>query len=378
MRMKKFTAKSLREGKALVIKELGNDAVILSSRTTRSAETGEEIVEIVAALDEANTRQQRPKLPASSFRFEQNHEETENVSSNENKINNEANAKIIEEISSLRDLVLRMADEVKYKHSGTMTAELSRLYKLFRNSEINEDFALEICGKIYKMGLAYDYEKALEESKNIITESMYFELPLQSSNKRNIVTFVGTTGSGKTSSLIKIAVVCKLLLKSNILIVSADTYKVGGAEQLQTFAAIAGISFQAVYSPEELTELLKTETKRDYIFIDTTGRSQNNKEHLDYIKEFIYAANADYNYLVLNAVSSELTTMKIIDNFEDMKITAAVLTKIDEAVSLGGIAGALKNKKMPLAYFSLGQQIPEDIEPANPDKFSELLFAEQM
>ena len=86
---------------------------------------------------------------------------------------------------------------------------------------------------------------------------------------------------------------------------SADTYKVGGSEQLQTYASIAGIPFEAVYNPEDLRGLLSKENKRDFVFVDTIGRNPKTKDHIEGLKDYIKASKPDAIYIVHSSTASE-------------------------------------------------------------------------
>lgn len=370
MRIKKFIANTLKEGKALVLKELGEDAVVLSSRTSRNPSTGEDFVEIVAAIDE---KPNKSKISAQS-----NHNDEEIFRASKQSDNSlAASSKIIDELLEVKSLIFGMANNIKYKYAASMSPALGKLYKTLIYNEFPESFALETIGRISAKDLNISYESALQIAKDIISDRIIIESPLSKSNSRKVVFFAGTTGCGKTSTLVKIAVVSKLIHKANILIISADTYKVGGAEQLQTISAIAGISFAAVYTANELKELLKQESQRDLIFIDTTGRSQNSKEHLEELNDFYSAAKPDKTYLVIPATNSLRTNEDIVEKFNFINISSVVLTKLDEAKTIGATISMLSDKQLAISYLTLGQKIPDDIEPAGKSLLIERLLAEE-
>ncbi|MPN25537.1 Flagellar biosynthesis protein FlhF [bioreactor metagenome] len=183
----------------------------------------------------------------------------------------------------LKDVVNDISENVKYKYTGTMPPNLAQVFKILRNSDISEELALEIAGKIMLKGVANDFTQALNEAKRLLLTKLSFTNPIAKIDSKQIVSFLGPTGSGKTTTLIKLAIVCKLLHKFRILIVSTDTYKVGGSEQLQTLASISGIAFTVAYTPAELRKIVNEETKYDMIMIDTVGRNPNNLDELNSI-----------------------------------------------------------------------------------------------
>lgn len=379
MRIKKFIAASLKEGKAQILKELGDDAVILSSRTARDPDSDAEMVEIVAALDETPVKSKRSKLRLPSIEKSDNmyRRDDELIDSDGKKFLNAVN-KIYREIGSLKDMILEVSDSIHYKYIGILGPIFGKLYKALMEADFSEEYALKIVGSLSKKGTINNFEEAVVSARELITKSINIEQPIQKTSERKVVLFIGTTGSGKTTTLIKVAVICRLISKAEVLIISADTHKVGGAEQLQTFSSIASIPFQAVYSPAELKELVSKEVNKDFIFIDTVGRSQQNKDALKEIANFVESADADIVYLVQNATSSKTTLMQILDEFSILKPNAMILTKLDEAASFGTVIESLKVNPIPIAYFTNGQLIPDDIEPASNDKFGKLILPDSL
>lgn len=363
MRIKKFIARNLKEGKALILNELGEEAVILSSRTAKNPETGSEYIEIVAALDDSPNKKIKPqKIDEETSIGEYQPARARH----EEKHSHQLSDRILDEIYRIQNQIFQMNENMKFKYSGALNSSLSELYKLMRRNEYSDEFALRIIGALAaQSNLPPNAEYATDKLIDAILNKIRFELPLQSSDKQQIIFFTGTTGTGKTSALVKIAVVCKLLLKANIMIVSADNYKVAGAEQLQTIASIASIPFANVFSPDDLALLIKDESRRDFIFVDTVGRSQNDKSQLEEIKSFIDIANPNKVYLTINANSAPSSIVDTCEAFSAIGANSIVLTKLDELAMPGTTIESLSKLSLPIAYLSNGQRIPEDIEPAD-------------
>lgn len=187
----------------------------------------------------------------------------------------------------------------------------------------------------------------------------------QQSKKQQRIIFVGPSGSGKTSALIKLAIVTKLMYNSKILIISADSYKVGGIEQLQTLSSIAAITFKSAFTNVELQKILIEAKDYEFVFIDTAGKSPKDDLYLKEISDFIKVAIPTTTYLVQNATVNIKTFNKVLENFKIFNPTSIILSKIDETESIGSIISAIKDKNYRLSYVTNGQQIPDDIEPAN-------------
>lgn len=371
MRIKKYLAKTFLEGKLAIQNDLGEEAIILSSRNIQSPE-GENLLEIVAALDESTNLNIRPIKDKVIDTIQINNNAEPNVNHNDNAI---GTTEVYAELSNLRLLINDISDNIKYRHSGSMSSEFSKLYKLLRKAELSEEFSLYIVNILSRKDFTKELPELIEEAKLIITKEILIHEQLKIiPNKTQKIMFIGMTGSGKTSSLIKIAVICKLLLKARVLIVSADSYKVGGADQLQTFASIAGLNFRSVYNGQELNSLLKNEKEYDFIFIDTPGRNYKEEQSFKALKNLIEMSEPDQTMMVLSATTSESTLTDNLKCFKSFKPNSIVLTKIDECSTIGGIVGFLAKSKLPLIYLATGQKIPDDIEPADRNKISNFIF----
>lgn len=364
MRIKKFTAENIKEGKSLVIRELGEDAVILSSRTMINPATGSEYIEIVAAIDDI--KQSKALKIADTTK-------QENVSQEKTELLGEAI--FLKEISEIKNTLAIINSNLKYKYSGSLSPVFSKLYKRLILNEFPENYALEIVGKVSNININVEYSPAINYAKEIIAEKIKILKPLNIATEKTVGMFIGNTGCGKTTSLVKIAVIVKLLTNKNILIVSADTYKIGGAEQLQTMSAIVGIPFKAAYSPDELRDIVqKAKADYDLILIDTIGRNHNLEESISELRDYFEMAEPNLTYLVINSTLSNATTRKIIDKYSKFSLSGVILSKIDECETIGGIIPVILDAQLPIAYITKGQKIPEDIEPADKYKIAELML----
>ena len=371
MKIKKFTAPTLQEGKLLIKKELGEEAVVLSTRTVRNKETGNNMIEIVAAVDDTAKRALAGRLRAGTATRLGMKSAAEEESS---KKMLENTSQIFEEIAALKDMIGDVSDYVKYRFSGSLGPVFGKVFSELIKADISEDYAQEIIGRLSAEKLGYDFDSAYKRARKILTENIDILPPVKKFDKRKIAAFIGPTGSGKTTTLVKLAIVLKLIIEADVMLVSADIHKVGGIDQLQSYASIAGIPFKAAYTPEEVGVLINSEQQRDFILIDTTGRPHNNKEQLKEIGEMLDSAECDFLYLVESSTSGLSTLKESIKNYKTLKPNALILTKIDETASMGNVIEALRKESLPIAYFTNGQKIPDDIEPATTDFLGEIVL----
>ncbi len=384
MKIKKIIAANLQEGKAQVLRELGEDAIILSSRTLRKPGDEPDVIEIVAAVDEKITAVKRSlempdfRPPRRAIQEEYPDDEVRETQSESAGRGDflKATGQIYEEIGSLKQILLEITDNVKYKYSTSMGEIGNKVFKQLRRAEFAEEYALKIVGKMNEKCAGKHFSEQLEYVKNLITGGLTVAAPIAKQKKQQVCTFVGPTGSGKTTNLVKLAVVCKLAMECDVFIVSGDIHKIGGSEQLQLFSSIAGIPFRAAYSPEELKTILLQEEKRDIIFIDTTGTSYQDAEMMSSVGSFISAVKSDYTMLTVSAATSPASLVRYTREFSRIGANSIVLTKLDEAERIGSIVEPLSASGLPLMYFSAGQRIPEDFEPASRSKISDMIFSE--
>ncbi len=374
MKIKKYIANTLTEGKRHILAELGDDAVILSSRSVINPETGGEAVEIVAATDEKQDSGKVVEDKRSAIIQALTRKKAVNSGQTEQALQGD----IKSEIESLKEMISDISESMKYRYKGFLNEGFAKLYKKLIDGGIIEKYALEVIARVSAYNHNAKYEDAFATARKIIVERLDTIRPLVKKDKRQVVLFVGHSGVGKTSSLVKIAVVNKILSKANILLVSADTYKVGGAEQLQTFASIVSMPYKSVYNPTELKDLLNKEKDRDFIFIDSSGKSYKDQEHLDELKAFIKVIPDAMIYLVESAAVNRKTFEKSLEIYDQFNLKGLILTKIDETEEIGSILPTLSRSDLPLAYVSSGQKIPEDLEPADRAKLSKLILPDEV
>ena len=374
MKIKKFIASNIQEGTELIKKELGEEAIILSNRPTKT-KNGMDAIEIVAGLDNDNKIVEKNNKVAEISKIN-------NPNQLLNSLDNTINQKLIAEVNSLKNMIADISDNIKYKYTGTMPDALARVYRIMKDSDINEDMCLDIIGKIAAKGLNNDYNSSIAEARKIILSNIKFNNTINTNNQnKQIITFIGSSGCGKTTALIKLAIGMKILNQAKVLIISTDTFRVGAAEQLQLLTGIAGINFIITYNNDELKKVLNEETKYDMILIDTMGRNPNNRDEINDLIEMQNTINTMQTpfiqcktNLVLSATSSISSLNNNIKKFNDCDINSVIITRLDEAFGLGNIITALYKTNIPISYFTNGQRIPDDIEQANSERLNEYLF----
>jgi len=368
MKIKKFIATTLQEGKALVLKELGDDAVILSSRNVKKPGSTQEFVEIVAAIDETPINS-----PQKSILLKQKELAALNTAPKETSEDLLLIANQIQyEINDLKDSLQKSFENAKYPIKNIIGNDLGSIYKKLIEIGFSDYYVNSLIGKCIEKGIT-EYHKGFELTKRLILEKIFLNLNL-GKNKSRIINFIGSTGSGKTTALIKLAIVSKLIFETEVSVYSADIYKIGGSEQLQTLCSIANIPFKSIYTAEELRTSVEKENPNTQIFIDTFGASNLNTEKIREIKDMFSEIKVDETYLVLSITNRNSVINSSIKNFGILEPTGLILTKSDEVEQFGSFFENLNNVKIPICYITNGQRIPDDIEPATKDLINSMIF----
>jgi flagellar biosynthesis protein FlhF len=183
------------------------------------------------------------------------------------------------------------------------------------------------------------------------------------------VAFAGPAGAGKTTLIAKLA--ARWVLRHGprrIALVSADAVRIGAHEQMHMLGRLLGVTAHTVYDIAELPELLAGLAGQRLILIDTAGASPRDPElarRLRLLHQMQGSAGTRLESAIVLPASAQAGTIdEVLNRFALAQPTAVCITKVDEAVSLGGILSALVRTKLPAAYVSDGQRVPEDLEPA--------------
>jgi len=183
--------------------------------------------------------------------------------------------------------------------------------------------------------------------------------------KGGVVAFAGPAGAGKTTLLAKLA--ARWVLRHGprrVAIISADAVRIGAHEQMHMLGRLLGVTTHNVFDVAELPELLYELRGCQFIMIDTAGASPRDPELARRLRLLNQMQASIETSLVLPASTQAGAIDEVVQRFELAKPSSCVITKVDEAVSLGGVLSALVRHKLPVAYMSDGQRVPEDLSPA--------------
>lgn len=188
------------------------------------------------------------------------------------------------------------------------------------------------------------------------------------------IAVVGSTGVGKTTTIAKIAATCKLRQNQKVGLITCDTYRIAAVDQLRTYATIIGLPLKVALTPMEVASARSQLAECDIIFVDTPGRAPTDERRLEELRRFIEASDAGEIHLALSAGAAEGVMKKAAAAFARLHPDRVLLTKLDEAETLGPAFNVLCDLGLPLGCVTTGQEVPDDIEHANPERFARWLM----
>jgi len=380
-----FKAKDMKQAMRDIGRELGSDAVILSNTRV------EDGVEVMATLEyDADIFKKQFANPNDKYNY--NNLSATNTDSKVNKIlpteiESVANKDLISEstqvsnanylapvdstlvdiqseISDLKELMesqlsgLAWGDEAR---RNPLRAKLTRnLIELGLTPSLSKSIANKTPGDI-------NIKQAWERAVKILID----EVPVVDSRileKCRIVTLIGPTGVGKTTTIAKLAASYVLQHgKENIALITTDCYRIGAQEQLKTYGRILDIPVYTVNNEKELAETMRLVKNKGLVLIDSAGMSHRD-ERLESQLEMLdkISSKKRKTFLVVSAATQYESLKETIRTYSK-NINGCVLTKLDEAVNLGAVISSVVENKLPIAYVSDGQRVPEDIENIKPE-----------
>ena len=195
--------------------------------------------------------------------------------------------------------------------------------------------------------------------------------PITSFRKPNgrpyIIALVGPTGAGKTTTAAKLAVRKGAFGAAKVGLITIDTYRVGGMEQLATYAELADVPFEVVYDAKEIDATLRRLTSCDVVIIDTPGRSPTAAELTERWRTLLDAFKPDETHLVLPAtLRPDLATeaaRAYVATRTHVGTTHLLLTKLDEVPRELGVTDLALSMQLPVRWIADGQDVPADLKP---------------
>lgn len=393
MIVKTYKARDMREAISKIKKDLGEDAIIISSKKVKQGSFfsffKKELLEVTAAVDD------KPIKKEDSFNSLINTYSSQTPKGTAKKTKMDT-GEFEDRIKKLESLILNAGEDNIKKIVQGIKYDLDDLKNALHYSKKNDDIDLsklpvgihKYFSYMCEIGInsKYAFKLSIALYNNINKErlmdddyvkeylsivlSQFFKLSVP--RKKGIV-LIGPTGVGKTTTLAKLSAIYKLKLNRKVGIITTDTYRIGAVDQLLSYAKIMDIPAIVSITKDDFAAAFRDFGDMDYIFIDTVGRSQKDIQRLNDIFGMFKNSYDLHISLVLAVNTKEKDSFEIYDKFSKLLIDDFIFTKVDETNTPGTMLNLSVKLKKPVSYVSIGQDVPDDIIKAEPLKISSLI-----
>jgi len=272
-------------------------------------------------------------------------------------------AEVARQLKDIRELLAKLEDSRSPREDKDDSPALARLVRSGVPAEIAQVLAAEVDGM-------QDYGIILD----IVARRIRCGGPIGFGTGHARVALIGPTGVGKTTTAAKLAAQYRLARKRSVALLTLDTYRIGAVEQLATYARILDIPLEVALCPEDASALVDKHSDKDLVIIDTVGRSQRNRAHLEELSRFVRAANPTEVHLAVSASASAAAQKEAVESFGALSADRLILTKLDECPQPGCILGLAATSLLPFSYITCGQEVPDDIAVAEPEHLARLVW----
>jgi flagellar biosynthesis protein FlhF len=385
-----------------VIRELGSDAVILNSKKVRKKGIQnlfrKPVLEVMVAYDPAKVP---PSKKAGGYGYggyqgvgrggaevkadREKEADKGQLSFSEHKfedagpakphqdravqINNEQLINLDSRISSLDSILNNFINKfsfVKRDITYDYSKEVEDLFCRLIENQVREELAHKIAKETESILKKQPGTNAVEVMEHLIFEQIGVPEPIRPKKfQQKIILMIGPTGVGKTTSLVKLAADFAIKQKKRVGLINTDTYRIAAQQQLKTYADILSIPLSIVYQDAELTEAIQSMSDREVIFIDTAGKRPGDEQHREDILKIIELARPEDILLCVSAPTSFASLKEIIDTYDFVGDYKFIVTKLDETRHRGMILNLVWYSQKKLAYYTIGQNVPDDIQIAD-------------
>ena len=247
--------------------------------------------------------------------------------------------------------------------------------------ELSSTVKANLLGKRVKRGNTAEVVKdALKDAllKILSTNNLDFDAFIESGEKPLNITFVGVNGTGKTTTIAKVA---KRLLNAgySVVIASADTYRAGAAEQIEEHASRLGVKVikhqygadpaAVVYDAVKYAKA----NRRDVVLADTAGRMHTSVNLMEQLKKICRVTNPDMVVFVDEAIAGNDAVERAKRFNELIGIDASILTKADIDDKGGAAISIAHSTSKPIIFLGTGQSY-ENLEKFDANSFVERLL----
>jgi len=351
MSIKKFYATRSREAINMVKTEFGSDAEIISNKIVNGW------VEVTARKGQAQTPEYSsfPEMsPAAPLAISTPSPEPAQPS-------DPLALEVMNEIKKMRQSVELKLNDLTWSNRRNIDLVQQDLL----NAMLMAGFSPALSKRLVeKLPEAYTYIEAIKWARNILGKNLTIaqdESYLLDAG--GAIALIGPTGVGKTTTLAKIA--ARYVFKygaEKLALITTDSYRVGAIEQLRVYGKILGVPVHAAHDLTDLRQALEEFKHKHTVLIDTPGLNQRDPRVTTQLSLLTDVGFSVKKILCLNATSHIETTNDVVKAYQTASLQGCIITKTDEALTLGNTLNVVMQHKLKVHYITTGQRVPEDIQ----------------
>lgn len=392
MTVRTYSAHSMQAAMARVKEDIGEDALILSTRRIPRPPLdpyGKDTFQIEATRSGSEQAQATART-------------TSRTPAAGPSIRDKERLSLTAELTGRTSAPSRTARPVPIDHAPGF--DLGDLREILRYTSFNDDAidvmagnpaAFKVYSRLMLSGLSEKRVKSLlkkgadspDATEDDFTLSVFKELlssidtkdPFTESHGESsplcMAAFIGPTGVGKTTTIAKLAAELSMKRKKRVGLVSVDNYRIGAVDQLKTYSSIIGLPCIPAFTAADLKKAVSKLSSMDYVLIDTAGQSHLDTARMADLKKILEVVPGIGRHLVLNASMGRLDMKDVVERFKLLDPSSYVFSKVDETSRCGRIVDQMMDYRMPLSFITNGQEVPEDLIVASPKHVLQLLLS---
>jgi flagellar biosynthesis protein FlhF len=412
MSVKRYVAEDMRQALKQIREELGPDAIILSNKrvdggveilTTLDAELVQQpmpqapveemptytaqgrmqtldedpVVDLRSVSPQPAEKQERPPLGSNTAHSEVDatfeHMMRQYRQPVAEKKEDELLAAMRSEIENLRLLLKGQMEQASDERWGMKNPLQAAVAERFEAQGVNRQMARQFASEA-------DLFNTIEDAWQDALQGLARAIPVLDSQRlerQGVIALLGATGVGKTTTIAKLAI--RYALKhgrDQLALVTTDSYRLAAYEQLRTLGRILDVPVRLIDENNSLDDVLQSLRHKSMVLIDTAGFHPGDAERVKQLQVLENSSAPIEKLLVLPSTCQSRVLHGVYELMEHIRLDGCVLSKVDEASSLGEVLSLVVEKQLPVAYITDGQKIPDDIRRARAEELVKRLGGE--
>ncbi|GLZ85940.1 flagellar biosynthesis protein FlhF [Metapseudomonas resinovorans] len=263
------------------------------------------------------------------------------------------------ELSGLRELIEVQLGSIAWGQMQSRRPQQASLWRRLQRMGLPAELARALLDKVAKVSEPRQAWRMLLAHLAHAIRTPQIE-PME---EGGVIALVGPAGMGKTTTLAKMA--ARYVLKygaQNVALVSMDSFRIGAQEQIKTLGRILNVPVTLVDPGQSLTQAIAPLVRKRVVLIDTAGLPVNDPALTMQLEALASRAINAKNYLVMAATSQSQVLKAAYHSYKRCGLVGCIITKADEAASLGEVLGLAIGQHLPVAYLADGPRIPDDLQ----------------